>query len=276
MPFNEWSCTLRRAFFFMLAATIGTTVACAQISAPRFQLNQDDSGFSSSTTNLPDDPSDATTLKAAVLDGNALGGGGGGGGVGHKLFDASHLSFELGGGFNAPIGNDTPYITWGGNFTLGAGLHFTKRLSALIEYQFIDDKLPGAFIAAAGNGATNGNAHIWSITLAPVIDLFPKRTNSVYITGGGGFYHKTTFFDIQQCCDYYGNPITINTNGFSSRQAGANIGMGYSRRLGGMYGDGKMKLFAEARYLFVNTPPTSQVNGLGTTDLIPVTLGLRW
>ncbi len=275
MPFMEWSCAFRRAFFFLLVASLGSTLACAQSTISHFQLNQDDSGFSSSTTNLPDDPSDATMLKAAVLDGNASGGGGGGG-IGGRLFDASHLSFELGGGFNAPIGNDTPYITWGGNFTLGAGLHFTKRLSALIEYQFIDDKLPGAFIAAVGNGATNGNAHIWSITLAPVIDLFPKRTNSVYITGGGGFYHKTTFFDIQQCCDYYGNPITINTNGFSSRQAGANIGMGYSRRLGGMYGDGKMKLFAEARYLFVNTPPTSQVNGLGTTDLIPVTLGLRW
>lgn len=279
MPLNAWSCTLKRTFLSLLAASLGPTLVCAQTTTPHFQMNQPDSGYSSSAANLPDDPSDAITLKAAVADGNAAGGGGGGAGIGHRLFDASHLSFEVGGGFNAPIGNDAPFITWGGNLTLGAGLHFTKRFSALVEYQFIDDKLPGAFIAATGEGATNGNAHIWSITLDPVIDLFPKSTNSVYLTGGGGFYHKTTSFNIQECCDFYGNPISINTNGFSSRQAGANIGFGYSRRLGGIYGDGNMKLFAEARYLFVNSPRFNAATGptpIGTTELIPVTIGLRW
>lgn len=38
-----------------------------------------------------------------------------------------HLSFELGGGFNAPIGNDIPYITWGGNLTLGVGRQFRNH-----------------------------------------------------------------------------------------------------------------------------------------------------
>jgi hypothetical protein len=37
-----------------------------------------------------------------------------------------------------------------------------------------------------------------------------------------------------------------------------------------------MKLFAEARYLFINTPPLGEPNGLGTTGLIPVTFGVRW
>ena len=52
--------------------------------------------------------------------------------------------------------------------------------------------------------------------------------------------------------------------------------MGIDRRLGGVYGDGTMKLFAEARYLYLHTPSITQTNGLGTTELIPVTLGLRW
>jgi hypothetical protein len=37
-----------------------------------------------------------------------------------------------------------------------------------------------------------------------------------------------------------------------------------------------MKLFAEARYLFIKTPPITTTDGLGTTELIPVTMGLRW
>jgi hypothetical protein len=205
--------------------------------------------------------------------------GGSGEGAGHEghgwKYKASHdFAIDLGGGFNAPIGNDTPYITWGGNFTVGGGLHFSKYLSLLAEYQMIDDKLPGALVAAGGG--TGGNAHIWSFTLDPVLDLFPKRTNSVYVTGGGGFYRKLTSFTVQECCDFYGYPVNIVTNHFSSNQGGLNFGGGITHRLGGVYGDGTMKLFAEARYLYLKTPSITETNGLGTTELIPVTFGLRW
>jgi aspartyl/asparaginyl-tRNA synthetase len=37
-----------------------------------------------------------------------------------------------------------------------------------------------------------------------------------------------------------------------------------------------MKLFAEARYTWINTPPITETNGLGRTELIPVTFGMRW
>jgi len=38
----------------------------------------------------------------------------------------------------------------GGQFTVGAGLKFNKYLSTLVEYQFLDSKLPGYLIAEAG------------------------------------------------------------------------------------------------------------------------------
>lgn len=197
----------------------------------------------------------------------------------HRILNG--FALDLGGGFNAPIGNDTssseggPFITWGGNLTAGAGVHFSPRFSLLGEFQFIDDKLPGAFIAEAGAGASNGNTHIVSLTAAPVIDLFPKHTTSAYLTGGGGYYHKSTNFSIQLCCDY-GYPVEIKTNSFSSSQAGGNLGIGFTRRLGGTYGDSTMKLFGEARYVYLNTPRIGAVNGLGRTELIPVTVGVRW
>jgi len=183
-------------------------------------------------------------------------------------------AFEAGGGFNAPIGNDIPYITWGGNFTVGGGMHFNRVFALLAEYQFIADKLPGALVAAGGGD--QGNAHIQSITAAPVIDLMPKHATGVYLVGGGGWYYKSTNWNVLVGYDFYGYPVYATANSFSSDQWGANGGFGISHRLGGVYGEGTMKLFAEARYLWINTPKLGEPNGLGTTGLIPVTLGVRW
>ena len=236
-------------------------------------------------------PSDA--LPSAPGDGSAApaeGAGQSGGYGGSKYRDHSiwkNLVFEAGGGFNAPTSYTHQYLTWGGNFTLGAGYQFANpHLSALLEYQFMDDKLPGKIIAEAG--AQGGHAHIWSFTAAPVYDFFPKSSNDLYATGGYGFYRKVSSFtnpqQTQYCYFYCGYGITnVVVGHFSSNQGGWNIGGGYMRHLGGMYGDSKVKLFAEVRYLDVLTPAiTTQPNGLGTTTVgkdtkvIPVTLGVRW
>lgn len=228
-------------------------------------------------------------LPAAPAAGSGAGSGqydadthhGGGGGMFH------HLTFEAGGGFNAPQSDSSRYITWGGQFGVGAGYQLTDHVAMMVDYQYIDDKLPGALIAETG--ATGGNAHIWSFTLNPMIDLMPKRSNDLYVTGGGGFYRKVTnFTDPQQTqyCDYfYCYPGYTNAvvGHFSSNQGGWTIGGGYQHRLGGAMNDGRMKLFAEVKYLDVLTPAsTIAPNGLGTaavgsdTKLIPVTFGVRW
>jgi len=206
---------------------------------------------------------------------------------GHGL--THRLTWEAGGGFNAPVGNDGPYITWGGNLTVGAGIRFSRRVSALLEYQFMDNKLPGAFIAAADTacsasygsdcGITGGSAHINSITGSPVIDLTPKWKNGIYAVGGWGYYHKSTNFSApEEAYDiyygYYYAQVTVAS--FTSNQWGGNAGLGIYHRLGGMYGEGHSQIFAEARYTFIHTPPLSQNNGLGTTGLIPVTFGVRF
>jgi hypothetical protein len=179
-----------------------------------------------------------------------------------------------GGGFNAPIGNDIRYITWGGNFTAGGGLHFSRGFSLLGEFSFFADKLPGALVAAGGG--QGGNAHILALTIDPIWEIFPKATNGVYLVGGGGYYHKSTNFTVAQCCDFYGYPVNVTVSSFSSNQGGLNFGFGLYHRLAGLYGDGKMKLFAEARYTWINTPPITETNGLGRTEIIPVTFGVRW
>jgi Outer membrane protein beta-barrel domain len=183
-------------------------------------------------------------------------------------------SFQAGAGFNAPIGNDIPFVTWGGNFLIGGGLKLSPWFSLLGEYGFIQDKLPGALVAA-GQGDT-GNTRIQSLTLEPVVDLFPKKSNSVYLVGGGGWYHKSTNWNVLIGYDFYGYPVYATASTFSSNQGGVNGGFGFTHRLGGVYGDGTAKLFAEARYLWINSPKLGEPNGLGTTGLIPVSFGVRW
>ncbi|HEV2484991.1 MAG TPA: hypothetical protein VGT08_05620 [Terracidiphilus sp.] len=279
---------MRSAGFHGFAAILAVGLANAQSTVS--QNRSSSAGFSSSndsssvqlaesvaSTGLAALPSAPTPAPAAAGQETA------GGGWRHSL--VSKYALEFGGGFNAPI--DKNYITWGAQFTMGGGVNFSKRFALLAEYQFIDDKLPGKLIAETG--ATGGHAHIWSLTLDPVVSLFPKSENDVYITGGGGFYRKvTSFTDVlpAQFCDFYycGVGYTPQVVGhFSSNQGGFNIGGGYQHRMGGMYGDSKMKLFAEVRYVDALTPAvTTQPNGLGTTSVaagtkvIPISLGIRW
>jgi hypothetical protein len=292
MSSHRWMSPLRRACTVSGLAIFAAVAAYAQSSPSTSATTQYTSGESSSSSFQPsiDDGVGALRDAAASLgsDGAASNGGAAGGqdyGSKHGMFHS--LAFEAGGGFNGPLGDSSNYVTWGGNFTGGGGLHFNKRFSLLAEYQFMDNKLPGNVIAETG--ATGGNAHIWSLTLDPVIDLFPKATNSVYVTGGGGFYRKVTNFtdpEEAEYCDYYYCGVTTENavvGHFSSNQGGFNIGGGFTHRVGGVYNDGTMKLFAEVRYLDVFSPASAIApNGLGTatvgagTKLLPVTLGLRW
>lgn len=274
MSSPRWMLLTRRVSFLCGAAMIAASLASAQsLPSSTFSAAPADESSSSSLQLVSDNGLDGA---AALHDAAAALGSGAGqyGKEKHGSFSVNRIAFEAGAGFNAPVGNDTPYITWGGNFTGGGGLNFNKRFSLLGEFQYMDDKLPGAFVAAGGG--TGGNAHIISITADPVIDLLPTRVNSIYVTGGGGYYHKSTNFTVVECCDFYGYPVTVTAGSFSSNQAGLNLGLGYSHRLGGVYGDGKMKLFAEARYVYIHTPAIGQINGLGTTELIPVTFGVRY
>jgi hypothetical protein len=294
MSTPRWMSLLRHSSLFGAVVLFAVGSACAQSESTHNSSNTESSSISGPSSSLFDafvagsngtssSSSDAASPAEPSGGGSAAGGQSSGGhGVVH------HLTFEAGGGANPPAGGaQKSYITWGGNFTLGGGYQFTDRLSTLLEYQFIDDKLPGALIAETG--ANGGDAHIWSFSFDPVIDLVPKATNDLYVTGGYGFYRKVTNFtdpeETEYCSYYYCEPGVVNevVGHFSSNQGGWSIGGGYIHRMGGLYGDSKTKLFAEVRFLDVMTPAeTTQPNGLGTTTvaadtkLIPVTLGIRW
>ena len=298
MSSTQWMSLTRRGSFLCGALIFAIGTAGAQSStSPNFGSSP--ANESSSLQYVADDTPDGASVlsDAAAALGSGRAGAGQDYGAKHGMLSWSHVAGEAGAGFNAPIGNDTssggtntggasasgtyggPFLTYGGNFNGGLGLRFSPRFSLLGEYQFMDDKLPGAFIAAIGT--QGGHAHIWSLTLDPVIDFFPKSINSVYVTGGGGFYRKVTSFtdpvEGEECYYYCGIVVENQTvYDFSSNQGGVNFGAGYTHRLGGTYGDGQMKLYGEARYVWIDTPSLTANNGTGRTETIPITVGVRW
>lgn len=289
MTFSLWMPLMRRASVAAFAVLLGVGLASAQTAQSQDQPSA--AGYSSSQTGLaqianfalPDAPAPEASTSGAGQYGQ---GGGYGSGKKHGLLH--HLTFEAGGGFNAPISSS---VTYGANITLGGGFKFNPHFSTLIEYQFIDDKLPGALISETQGAATGGHAHIWSFTLDPVLDLMPKASNDFYVTGGGGFYRKVTTFTFPmptQFCSYFycGIGYVPGTVGhFSSNQGGFNVGGGYQHRFGGLYGDtSTTTFFAEVRYLDVLSPAIvgKSANGLppvtieADTKVIPITFGIRW
>ncbi len=185
MIFALWTPSMRRVLFSGAAAVLAASFASAQsqVSSTQSSTAAYSASNESSSLEVADlasparNPDEAAALPAAPVPaagGHAAAGQEYGGKGVWKHYVGSKFAFEAGGGVNAPAGDKT-YVTWGGQFTVGAGLNFTKRFATLIEYQFLDAKLPGAIIAEAG--AQGGHDHIWSLTLDPVISLFPKSSN---------------------------------------------------------------------------------------------------
>jgi hypothetical protein len=191
-----------------------------------------------------------------------------------------HIAIEAGAGFGAPLANTSKTQTFGYNIKLGGGWNFNRHFGVLVEYEFNRNGIPNNVLAAVG--APNGHVHLWGFGLDPI--YYYKTTGSWggYVTGGAGFTRKVTSFTAtvatgQYYCDFYGycypDYATIDLGHFSSNQAGLNIGTGLTHNIG----DGGAKVYAEVRYLWVDSPASTAGHpGSGTVSMIPVTFGVRF
>ncbi len=243
-----------------------------------------------------------------------------GGGGGYHPYNSdngrfSHIAFEVGGGFTAPIGNAAsggftsifadgtkyPTLTYGGNLLVGAGWNFSKRFALLGEFSYNANKIPGKTLTAfynaedaasggafSGNGIVNigGNVHTFGYTAEPVFYYYnsDKHSYAGYVIGGVGFYHRSINFTAPVVSyGYFGGAYQTNQTftSYTDNSLGANFGTGVSVKPFGQYS--QAKLFAEVRYVFVNSPRESTsdlANGnvlhTGTEELIPVSIGIRF
>ena len=91
-----------------------------------------------------------------------------------------------------PAGNTGTWQLVGYSINLGGGWNFNKWLGVLAEYSFNSANIPQSTLTNVGE--PNGNVHVWSLTLDPIVYYKTSGHIGGYVTGGGGFYRKLTSF----------------------------------------------------------------------------------
>ena len=181
----------------------------------------------------------------------------------------NRYSFDIGAGFTTPAGNTSNFLNLGWNVRGGAGINFSPHIGAMINVGFEDEGIGGYTLGAVG--ATGGSVRIFHATLDPVYHLSPKSRVDVYVTAGGGIFHRHQNFEgpgvvttagYNQFFGLYGASSVENP--YSTVRPGFDVGAGLAAKA-----FGRSKFFLEARWdhMFLNN---------GSTDFLPVTAGLRW
>ncbi len=195
-----------------------------------------------------------------------------------KLHIYKKWTFNVGGGASLTNGTTQKFVRGGGGIgAAGVARNYSQYFGLRLDFQF--DNLPlrsAALQAAQAPGATD---HVYSLTLDPIINFSVSKNWGGYFLGGPSFYHRSGKLDSSSAipgaaCNgffqWWGHcfagslPINGEFLHSSVNQFGENFGGGITRKI-----RPNMDFYAEFRYLH------GKHNNV-TTDLRPITIGIRW
>jgi hypothetical protein len=188
--------------------------------------------------------------------------------------EGSRFSFNIDGGFTQPVGNTGRHLDEGWNVQGGGGVNFGPYLGAMIDLGYNSFGINSATLNNVG--FPDGDIHVFSATLDPIIHLTPHGHFDIYIIGGGGVYHRyqeftqpsaATVVGLDPFFGFYSAAVPAKQvlSSYSVNKPGVNIGAGVAV---GTKWHGK--LYAEARYTRIF------MGNERHTDYIPVSFGFRW
>lgn len=186
----------------------------------------------------------------------------------------SKYIFNIGGGISFPQGDLGKFANDGGNFVVGGGYNFSKRIGVVSEFMWQDLPVNSATKQALSTPGAHARQYAW--TFDPIFHFPLGHKIGGYVIGGGGWYHRsgeTTTPGAGVICDpywswWYGctiGSVEIITGSRSADGFGGNIGGGLTYRLG----ESHAKLYAEVRYHYVSYDKVA-------TQVLPLTFGIRW
>jgi len=195
-----------------------------------------------------------------------------------KPHDYKNWAFNVGGGGSLTNGTTRQFVRGGGAVAAaGVARNFSKYLGIRADFQW--DNLPlrnSTLQLAQAPGATS---QVYSVLVDPIINIPVTKLWGGYILAGPAFFHRSgkldsstavpgsacnAFFAWWGSCFNSSLPLSKSFLSASQNEFGANFGGGVTRRVGS-----RLEVYAEFRYLH------GKHNGI-TTDLRPVTIGLRW
>lgn len=187
--------------------------------------------------------------------------------------EASRFSFDLGAGFNTPVGNTGRHLDTGWDIRGGGGVNINPYFGVMLNLGY--DSFGINSTTLNSQGVPGGDLHIFSAKIDPIVHLNPKGHADVYITGGYGLYHRTQEFT-QPTVGYatgydpfygfypaaYSATQVLASNTITKPGMDIGAGVAFGSKWHG-------KFFAEARYnrIFMRN---------SHTDYLPVTFGFRW
>lgn len=192
--------------------------------------------------------------------------------------DFSLWNFTIGGGVGFPQGTSAQFVNNGANFVVGGGRNLRQWIGVDAEFMWHD--LPIKRNVLDQLQVPGGGARIYAVTLNAIVPIPTPGKLGLYAIGGGGWYHRSgeltapTYTPGTVCPPFYVWWVGCTTGLFPSNLVlassstdgwGGNIGGGITYK----FGTSPLKLYTEVRYHHV---PHRQV----ATDLLPLTIGLRW
>jgi len=188
--------------------------------------------------------------------------------------DYNRFLINVGGGMGYPQGDLNSFVNSSGSFSAGGGYNFTRYFGVDTEYFWQDMPINDRFKQQLKTPNVRAQQYAW--TFNPIVRVPLGGKFGAYVIGGIGWYHRSgevTIPGVGVICDpywswWYGctiGSVDIVAKSRNSNAFGKNIGVGFTYRLG----DTPLKIYTEVRY------HQASYNNV-STQLVPVTIGVRW
>jgi hypothetical protein len=179
--------------------------------------------------------------------------------------EVSKFTFQLDAGFTQPVGNTGRNLDTGWNIGTGAGMNLNSFVGAMIDVNY--NSLGISSTTLTNIGVPGGNVNVFSATFDPIVHLTPHSHFDLYVSGGGGLYHRYEDFSAPGSGNafnpFFGGNQILASSSVNKPGVDGGAGIAFGSKWHG-------KFFAEARYnrIFMS-------NGFHT-DYVPVSFGFRW
>lgn len=195
-----------------------------------------------------------------------------------KVHDYKNWQYNVGAGLNLDSGTTKTFVR-GGGIVANAGVarNANKYLGLRADFIFADLPLRQSSLSLAQAGS--GSNYLFAVTLDPVINIPVTKVWGGYVLFGPGFFHRSgtlnadtavpgsfcnPFYHWWGACPNVSLPLSGSFVNSSQNEFGYDFGAGITRKM-----PSGVELYAEYRL----------THGSGnniTTDVRPVTVGVRW
>ncbi len=196
-----------------------------------------------------------------------------------KEHNHKNWSYNVGAGANVDSGATKSFVRGGGlGGMIGVARNANRYLGLRADAIYEDLPLKQSSIAITG--ATSATSYLLAGTLGPIINIPVSSTFGGYVLFGAGFFHRagslnndttlpgsacTSFWTWWQGQCFNGSlPLNGHFVNTSQNQFGYDVGAGVTRKM-----PSGVEVYAEFRLMHGSNNGT-------TTDLRPITVGVRW